>query len=363
METLKEASHGMESATVTSQLKRFISEFHHLFLTCPHKYQWGDPNTIWSQFENPSRLLPDSANDWTELLAYLTSQNLSGSKIERWLDLQKVVQNFSPLTKMESSLETLLKNTASMLTDYRNGRNPELTFFRPPAIPFPDRGKIQLLLNALNPVIAKSWQVKLRRTQGLYQLLSDFESRYDSYIRRRGVLTFADLLHLLNPSSSSRLLSQKPSDERRFNIDFRLDARFDHWLLDEFQDTSRIQWSILENLLDEVFQDTSGARSVFIVGDIKQSIYGWRGGDHRLFEFIESRYTAHAQSPLVCSSLDFSWRSGPEIVRFINLIFHPDNWAARMREPDILSQWMWKDHITARPDQPGHIAVLTPRIR
>ncbi|MCD8533552.1 MAG: UvrD-helicase domain-containing protein [Verrucomicrobia bacterium] len=360
METLKEASHGMESATVTSQLKRFISEFHHLFLTCPHKYQWGDPNTIWSQFENPSRLLPDSANDWTELLAYLTSQNLSGSKIERWLDLQKVVQNFSPLTKMESSLETLLKNTASMLTDYRNGRNPELTFFRPPAIPFPDRGKIQLLLNALNPVIAKSWQVKLRRTQGLYQLLSDFESRYDSYIRRRGVLTFADLLHLLNPSSSSRLLSQKPSDERRFNIDFRLDARFDHWLLDEFQDTSRIQWSILENLLDEVFQDTSGARSVFIVGDIKQSIYGWRGGDHRLFEFIESRYTAHAQSPLVCSSLDFSWRSGPEIVRFINLIFHPDNWAARMREPDILSQWMWKDHITARPDQPGHIAVLTP---
>lgn len=361
METLKEASHGMESASVTSQLKRFISEFHQLILTCPHPHQWGDPNTIWSQFDNPSSVRPDFDNDWTALFAYLKSQNLSESKMDRWLDLESDIENFSPLSKIESSIETLLKNTASMVSDFRNGRNPKLTFFRPPAIPFHNGEKIQLLLNALNPVIAKSWQLKLRRTQGLYRLLSDFESRYDSSIRRRGILTFADLLHLLNPSSSSRLLSQKPSDERRFNIDFRLDARFDHWLLDEFQDTSRIQWSILENLLDEVFQDTSGARSIFIVGDIKQSIYGWRGGDHRLFELIEKRYSAHAQSPLVCSSLDYSWRSGPEIVRFINLVFHPDHWVPQLRDPSILSQWVWKDHMTAMPDQPGHIAVLTPR--
>ena len=62
-------------------------------------------------------------------------------------------------------------------------------------------------------------------------------------------------------------------------VDYRLDGHFDHWLLDEFQDTSDLQWQVLANLIDEVLQDTSGKRSFFYVGDVKQAIYGWRAGN------------------------------------------------------------------------------------
>ena len=74
----------------------------------------------------------------------------------------------------------------------------------------------------------------------------------------------------------ARLLSQRsgstealtPDAESRLNIDYRLDGRFDHWLLDEFQDTNHLQWQIIENLIDEVMQDASGERSYFQVGDV-----------------------------------------------------------------------------------------------
>ena len=65
-------------------------------------------------------------------------------------------------------------------------------------------------------------------------------------------------------------------------MNFRLDSSYDHWLLDEFQDTSRLQWQALRDLVDEVIQSDSGRRSFFYVGDTKQAIYSWRGGDPRL---------------------------------------------------------------------------------
>ena len=75
-------------------------------------------------------------------------------------------------------------------------------------------------------------------------------------------------------------------------MNFRLDSSYDHWLLDEFQDTSRLQWQALRDLVDEVIQSDSGQRSFFYVGDTKQAIYAWRGGDPRLFDEIADFYNA-----------------------------------------------------------------------
>ena len=69
-------------------------------------------------------------------------------------------------------------------------------------------------------------------------------------------------------------------------MNFRLDSSFDHWLLDEFRDTSRLQWQALRDLVDEIIQSDSGRRSFFYVGDTKQAIYSWRGGDPRLFDEV-----------------------------------------------------------------------------
>jgi ATP-dependent helicase/nuclease subunit A len=89
-----------------------------------------------------------------------------------------------------------------------------------------------------------------------------------------------------------------PAQEARLYIDYRLDCKLDHWLLDEFQDTSDLQWEVLRNLADEILQDASGQRSFFYVGDVKQAIYGWRGGNARLFGKILEQYRGRSSRSL-----------------------------------------------------------------
>lgn len=98
---------------------------------------------------------------------------------------------------------------------------------------------------------------------------------------------------------------------------FRLDAKFDHLLLDEFQDTSVLQFEILKPLFDEIVSGigASGDRSIFYVGDIKQSIYRFRGGNKELFYEVARRYA------LDVKRLNVNYRSKQEIVEFVNQTF------------------------------------------
>ncbi len=100
--------------------------------------------------------------------------------------------------------------------------------------------------------------------------------------------------------------------------------RTDHWLLDEFQDTSRLQWQALRDLVDEVIQSDSGCRSFFYVGDTKQAIYSWRGGDPRLFDEVADFYNASGTDRIdTGEALDISFRSAPEILNAVNSLFSP----------------------------------------
>ena len=98
---------------------------------------------------------------------------------------------------------------------------------------------------------------------------------------------------------------------------FRLDAKFDHLLLDEFQDTSILQFEILKPLFDEISsgEGVSTKRSIFYVGDVKQSIYRFRGGSKELFYEVASKYN------LEIKRLNKNYRSKKEIVEFVNDIF------------------------------------------
>ena len=101
----------------------------------------------------------------------------------------------------------------------------------------------------------------------------------------------------------------------------RMGSRLTHFLVDEFQDTSREQWFALRPLLEEAL---SRGGSLTWVGDVKQSIYGWRGGEPELFDgvFDDEGLTALAPD---CGrdNLPFNWRSRREIVQHNNSIFGP----------------------------------------
>ncbi len=100
---------------------------------------------------------------------------------------------------------------------------------------------------------------------------------------------------------------------------YRLASRFRHYLIDEFQDTSRLQWHNLEKMVEEALA-TGG--SLFYVGDRKQAIYGFRGGDISLFDDIRSQFGAFN---VRVDYLTQNRRSRKAIVDFNNAVFSADN--------------------------------------
>ena len=101
----------------------------------------------------------------------------------------------------------------------------------------------------------------------------------------------------------------------------RMGSRLTHFLVDEFQDTSREQWHALRPLLEEAL---SRGGSLTWVGDVKQSIYGWRGGEPELFDgvFDDEGLTVLAPDSQR-DNLPYNWRSRREIVQHNNAIFGP----------------------------------------
>lgn len=100
----------------------------------------------------------------------------------------------------------------------------------------------------------------------------------------------------------------------------RMGTRLTHLMLDEFQDTSRVQWQALLPLVQD---SLARGGSLTWVGDVKQAIYGWRGGDASLFdELLDADSGLQATQPQIFKdSLPTNWRSREEIVRFNNGLF------------------------------------------
>jgi ATP-dependent exoDNAse (exonuclease V) beta subunit len=169
--------------------------------------------------------------------------------------------------------------------------------------------RVQLRNALLKPI----YESLLEKSASLRRFMESFEDSYHALTRSRGKMTFSDVTDLLS-SQVGRL-------EWITSAGYRLDAKLDHWLLDEFQDTSRIQWKVLGSFIDEVIQDSGGERSLFYVGDTKQAIYSWRGGDPKLFFEIFNQYNQGSDRRVFERELKVSYRSAAEIVEFVNKVF------------------------------------------
>lgn len=107
-------------------------------------------------------------------------------------------------------------------------------------------------------------------------------------------------------------------------VQYKLDQRIDHLLVDEFQDTNPTQWYLLLPLLEELAasEQNEKSRSVFLVGDIKQSIYRFRRADSRLFigadKYLQENLNAQQ------FQLSTSWRSSPAVLNCVNRCFSAD---------------------------------------
>ncbi|MHB8055777.1 MAG: UvrD-helicase domain-containing protein, partial [Candidatus Aminicenantales bacterium] len=102
------------------------------------------------------------------------------------------------------------------------------------------------------------------------------------------------------------------------DVYFRLGDRIYHYLIDEFQDTSPIQWKILKPLIEE---SLGRGGSLFLVGDTKQAIYGFRDADFRIMRDLEEGKEAFGPAPTTIRELGVNYRSEGEILDFVKALF------------------------------------------
>ncbi len=135
-------------------------------------------------------------------------------------------------------------------------------------------------------------------------------SAYQDAKAQQGVIDFADA-----EWQACRLLR---SEEHAPALALKLDARYRHLLLDEFQDTNPLQWQALSTWLLEA-RGADSAMTVFMVGDPKQAIYRFRRGEARVFDAAAEFLHAHFDAPRF--STDMTRRLAPAVVAAINPVF------------------------------------------
>ncbi len=185
----------------------------------------------------------------------------------------------------------------------------------------------------------------VRRTAATLQLLERFDGVYTNMKRSLGVITYDD---------PPRLLLNAQTTGNFEHLYFRLDARIRHVLLDEFQDTSMMQFRLLEPILDEMLSQAEGGRSVFCVGDAKQSLYAWRQAEPTLLPALARRWPTLREE-----TLSTSWRSSSAVLDAVNAIFTDmqSNDALRPSSAAMHAVMEWDErfgeHVAGRKNMPG----------
>lgn len=134
----------------------------------------------------------------------------------------------------------------------------------------------------------------------------------------RAVEEYEHQNHLLLIPRVNQLLDQIiDGDDTPFVYD-RVGVRLHHFVIDEFQDTSRLQWSNFRPLIDEA---RSSGHENFVVGDAKQSIYAFRGTDSSNFIGLVDGINSGADDSAEVCNLPKNWRSDERIIRFNNEFF------------------------------------------
>ena len=163
-----------------------------------------------------------------------------------------------------------------------------------------------------------------------------FLEHYQALKAQKQQMDFSDLEWQL-----CRLLQQSEHAE---TMQYKLDSRYRHVLLDEFQDTNPLQWQILRAWFDAAVAVDSQP-TVFVVGDPKQSIYRFRRADARLFGVARDYLKEHFAAETLGNSL--TRRNAPPVVDAVNAVFSG--------QPE---GFEFVEHQTHQHDLPGHVMVL-----
>ncbi len=364
LRAFQQATWGKDEVRLKRLLGDFLKDWQKYYLEAPDEALWGNPESIWPE----GRGLPDPEQPLSALLegARGAMARESGLKDAPRDLLEKFftgLETHTPGTPAGAEWKPVLTKLLDVLPDLAAGE-VEMTLSRTKVTLSPP---LAARLHALVwRFVQNTITVCLHQTRGIHRILALYDRHYHDMVRRQGKLTFQDVQLILSGDLSAEARGADAMAGRgglesaaRQSIDYRLDARYDHWLLDEFQDTSRGQWKVLRNLCDEAIQDQEGLRSFFAVGDEKQSIFVWRGAEPGLLREIVDFYNGAGTEVIRVRPLALSQRSGPAIIRMVNRLAGD---LPRLSElgkvAGAVRLWPWQEHTSAHPARDGCGAVI-----
>lgn len=199
--------------------------------------------------------------------------------------------------------------------------------FAPPIYPGRITPPTSYALDELTPTIAQLFEKSKTAVSqlGFYNaLLKNLNSLMLLNIIQNEYLALQEEKNVLPISAFNTLINNEIKNQPAPFIYERLGEKYHHYFIDEFQDTSQLQWNnlvpLIENALSQAENDSAGG-SLLIVGDAKQSIYRWRGGYPEQFIKLFKKDTPFNIEEISVETLGVNRRSYDEVIRFNNGIF------------------------------------------
>ncbi|MCB9985571.1 MAG: double-strand break repair helicase AddA [Micavibrio sp.] len=166
------------------------------------------------------------------------------------------------------------------------------------------------------------------QTRDFLTLAHEAITRYKQEKRRHNALDFSDLI-----IKTRQLLEEKGQEW----VHYKLDEGIDHILVDEAQDTNTHQWQIIQYLSAEFLsgwgKESKTPRSIFVVGDKKQSIFSFHGADPqaftRMYDYFGQKST-QAKRTLDPVNLDISFRTTPPVLKLVDEVFSQHHLALQL---------------------------------
>ncbi|WP_341816607.1 UvrD-helicase domain-containing protein [Wolbachia endosymbiont (group A) of Agelastica alni] len=187
-----------------------------------------------------------------------------------------------------------------------------------------------------------SYQI-FKRTSSLLGVFKVYVDLYNSEKSKNALLDYNDIIDL-----ATNLLSNPNYKDW---ILFNLDQKIDHILVDEAQDNSISQWKIITNLCDEFFAGNDEKRTLFVVGDVKQSIYRFQGANPHLFNYMQQYFhTKTGGRDWISCQLEKSFRSTPEVLMLVDRIFNNFRAEISFNDNEI-------KHVPHRENDQGYIEI------
>ena len=295
-------SHTEADRKISSAMDRVIDDHYDLFQQAPV--------SAW-ELDEMGTVKPPGEAEIAALAERMAALEVGDGRLKKTVDTDQALLAEGNLLKLAE--QTLVCKAAGC--DFEYYKKP-----LPPEV-------IEVYRDAVGLCRAAVLAFNVQRNRSMFQLLELYANNFREFQRQQGMLGFADV---------TRLLENMVGDGGA-KLTGRLDGEIDHLLLDEFQDTSSQQWTVIAPFSRGVVQPAKTG-SFFCVGDVKQSIYGWRGGVSEMFDVVRQDLGSAVgeAEPLVASR-----RSAPAVIELVNQVFANLNLVATRDEIERASIDEW----------------------